>query len=236
MPTILKWSIPVVVVGAAVWLVLSLGIRMPIDKQARIATPAGPIEFRVLVFPDSPVRIQTAHDFHDVVLPRREIDRIYSEGRKSDRLQVPLPGGADVSIRRSADGSWDGFWTMPPGTPAAPYLPVRFFDFEPGETSNDPAAVPGYGGRWRVQATDGASALLELHAFRDASGLLGVCSTFTGHLELIGHADADGLRLTYFDGERAIAVRGRINDYGTLAGDWWDSRRGLLTWTAERED
>jgi hypothetical protein len=237
MRSIVKWSIPIVLVGAAVWFVLSLGIMMPIDRLGLIETPAGPIEFRVVIFPDEPVRISTESPYmsHEIHLPRREIGRIYSEGRENDRLEVPLPGDADVSIRRSEDGSWHGFWTPPAGTRTSPNLPVSFFGREPREVSNDPGAVRRYEGRWRIQAVDSTSALLELYPLRDASGLVGMCSTFTGEFEFGGHADADGLRLTFFNGERAVAVRGRLEEGGTLSGEWWDSQRGMVSWTGERE-
>jgi hypothetical protein len=235
MRSILKWSIPIVLVGAAVWLVLSIRIRMPIDHQSRIDTPAGPIDFRVLVFPGGPVRIEGPREFHDINLPAREINRIYSEIRKGDQLQISLSSGADISIRQSDDDSWHGFWTAPATTGPAPSLPVSFFGREPRKASNDPAAVPRYEGRWRIRAADGTSALLDLYPLRDASGLVGVCSAFTGEFELGGHADADGLRLTFFDGERAVAVRGRLEDDGTLSGDWWASQRGMVSFTADRE-
>lgn len=239
MPSILKWSIPIVLVSAAVWLVLSIGIRVPIVRQGLIETPAGPIEFRVVMFKDEPVRISTApgHESHEVTLPHREIARIFSESRKSDQLKVSLPDGGDVSIRKNDDGSWDGFWTVPDSTRTSPHVPISF----PGiirlsKPSNDPVAVARYEGRWRILAPDGTAGLLDLSALRDASGLVGRCSTFTGEFFLGGHADADGLRLTFFDGERAVAVRGRLMDEGTLAGEWWDSERGLVSWTGDRQE
>lgn len=239
MRSILKWSIPVILVGAAVWFVVSLGNKMPIVKQGRIETPAGPIEFRVVMFRNEPVRISTAlgPESHEIVLPRREISRIFSKSRKRDQLKVSLPDGGDVSIRKSEAGSWDGFWTVSDSTRTSPYVPITFAgSHRPNEPSNDPIAVARYEGRWRILAPDGTAGLLDLSALRDASGLVGMCSAFTGEFFLGGHADAEGLRLTFFDGERAVAVRGRLMEDGTLAGEWWDSDRGLVTWTGTREE
>ena len=101
-------------------------------------------------------------------------------------------------------------------------------------TSN-PDAVDRLIGNWRITAADGSSGTLELHA-RDKSYLLGLCTTFAGEFELAGYASKEEVRLVYFDGERATAVHGQMNEDGTLSGDWWDSQRGLVAWTGARID
>lgn len=236
MRSILKWSVPIVLVGAAVWVVLSLGILMPINRHAQIETPLGPIRFRVVVLPDGPVRIYLAHEYHEIYVPQHEIDRIYSEGRKSDRLDVSLPGGAEVSISRSEDGSWRGLWMPDPGARTAPAYLVCFFGSVPREVEHDPAEAVRYAGRWRIRAGDGTAGILDLSMQRDNSALYGFCSTLMGGFMLGGHADSDGLRLAFFDGKRAVAVRGRLGDDGTLSGEWWDWQRGVVTWTGERAE
>ena len=117
-----------------------------------------------------------------------------------------------------------------------PQLSVRSIDSVPVTASSDSAAMGWVEGRWKVQATDGTSGVLELSVMRDGSGVLAFCEGLTGALEIGGHADAASVRLAHFDGVQAVVVHARLGQDGALTGDWWDSRRGLVAFTATRAD
>lgn len=247
MRAILKWSIPIVLVGAAVWLVLSFRITMPIDEMLQIQTPAGPIEFRLVVLQSGPVRISTPPhwQFYDLQRPGKEIDRMFSEWRRDGRLTIQFPNGANLTLQREEPGGSAGFWTAPATASIAPYLRATSSSdrsgfrvdhaHAPERDGGNPELVAGFVGRWRIH-TANSSAVLNLDATRDGSGIFGSVSALTGSIELGGHADSDGLRLTFFDGERAVAVRGKLEDDGTISVEWWDSQRGTVSWRGARDE
>jgi hypothetical protein len=213
----------------------------------QIQTPAGPIEFRLVVLPSGPVRISTPPhwQFYDLQRPGKEIDRIFSEWHRDGQLTIQFPSGADLTLQREEPAGSTGFWTAPATASTTPDLRAtsssdrsRFrVDHAPSPERNGGNAdlVAGFVGRWRIHSAT-SSAVLDLDATRDGSGIFGSISALTGSIELGGHADADGLRLVFFDGERAVAVGGRLADDGTLSGEWWDSQRGMVSWTGERAD
>lgn len=247
MRAILKWSIPIVLVGAAVWLVLSIRITMPINEIVQIQTPAGPIDFRLVVLPSGPVRISMPPhwQFDDIRMPGNEIDRIFSDWHRDRQITIQFLGGADLTLQQEEAGGSTGYWTAPATANVAPYLRATSsstrggvrVDHAPAPDRDGGNAGPGAGfvGRWRIH-TATSSAVLDLYATRDGSGLFGTVSALTGSIELGGHADSDGLRLTFFDGERAVAVRGKLEDDGTISGEWWDSQRGTVSWRGARDE
>ncbi len=238
MRAVLKWgTLVVALLGLAAWALLSIRLVMPISEQVRMETPAGPIEFRLVVLPSGPVRIDMPSQgpFWNHHLPTGDIHKIFSNLRDGDSVSIRFPSGADLSMRRD-DGSWSGFWTAPPSGRTTPHLPVRFVESPPVTASGDPAAMGWVEGRWKVQAADGTSGVLELSVMRDGSGVLALCEGLTGALEIGGHADAASVRLAHFDGTQAMVIHARLGEDGALTGDWWDSRRGLVAFTATRAD
>lgn len=100
----------------------------------------------------------------------------------------------------------------------------------------DTVGTPGdFSGRWRVSGVGSGWDGMELQTpdgvlvVADVTGLDGAA------FRCEGRVDGDLMRISYFDGGRAVLVRGWLRGDGTLAGEWWDSERGVVSWTGVRE-
>lgn len=116
------------------------------------------------------------------------------------------------------------------GTPANAQTPLM----APADRSK--TAAP-FAGRWRLQLDGIPEPLTGSIRVGEYTGQ--ALATFAGprgEEQLLGRVDGNRLRVAVFDGTRAALCTATMRDDGTLAGDWWDSQRGLLTWTAVRED
>lgn len=154
-----------------------------------------------------------------------------------DRLAATLPGGGTLSAAvrgRELEGEVV-LGSAGSGTPALP-LRARHgvhwrFREQPLSDNADVA------GRWAVRfdgATGPLSAVAEFTQsfeqlsarFRDAGG---------ERPTLVGEVHDDEVALSRFDGEVAVLVRGRIQEDGRLAGDFWSAAGGQRRFTAERD-
>lgn len=98
-----------------------------------------------------------------------------------------------------------------------------------------PEPVAKFAGQWRALAGDSAEvAILLIQEGRP--DIVQVTGTDGETLACDSRIEGDFFRASHFDGNRAILLRGRLQDDGTLAGEWWDSARGLISWTGTREE
>lgn len=242
MRSILKWSIPIVLVGAAVWFVLSFRITMPISEMAELETPLGQLEFRLVVLPHGPVRINVPPllSFEDTPLPQKAVSKIYTDRQKRDEMRIRFSDdGTMLNLHKSEGGLWHGTWTGRSHTGESVVLPVRTADPSVKESDGGSARAQDFVGSWRIRTNGSSLARLDLSAlpaWHDGSEVMGYWTSSVGEELDLGGVFRDGvLQLSYFDGRRAMLLRSRLQDDGTLTGEWWDSQRGIVSWTALRE-
>lgn len=104
--------------------------------------------------------------------------------------------------------------------------------FMPLETAGPPAA---FAGRWLVAADGAAAGVMEFRTTATQPATGDIIGTDGAVTRCEGRVDGDLLRLSSFDGKRAVLLRARMGEDGSLKGDWWDSERGLVTWTGQRD-
>lgn len=106
--------------------------------------------------------------------------------------------------------------------------------FDVIEGAGQPAS---YTGRWLVKfesSDDLAVSEFEVDENQIASGTF---MTTTGDYRyLAGRVDGDLMRLSTFDGAHAFLFHARMQDDGTIEGDFWSGNWWHETWTATRDD
>ncbi|MEM9383978.1 MAG: TlpA disulfide reductase family protein [Pseudomonadota bacterium] len=94
-------------------------------------------------------------------------------------------------------------------------------------------------GRWAVTFTDDEGKLSPaVGEFSQAGGeLTGTFLTPTGDYRyLAGNVDGDTMALSTFDGAHAFLFRARMQEDGTLVGDFWSGTRWHERWRARRDE
>jgi thiol-disulfide isomerase/thioredoxin len=108
--------------------------------------------------------------------------------------------------------------------------------FDTAAAADAETAVAAIEGRWTVQfASDEEPAIGQFDATSDGV-VQGTFLTTTGDYRYLSGAVADGLlRLSTFDGAHAFLFEARLQEDGTLAGDFWSRDTWHDTWTARRD-
>ncbi len=106
--------------------------------------------------------------------------------------------------------------------------------FDPVTGSGEPAV---FNGRWSVDfssSDDLAIGVFEVDGNQNAQGTF---MTTTGDYRyLAGRVDGNLMRLSTFDGAHAFLFHARMQDDGTIEGDFWSGNWWHETWTATRDD
>jgi thiol-disulfide isomerase/thioredoxin len=110
--------------------------------------------------------------------------------------------------------------------------------FELIDDSGDPA---DFAGRWRVSfSSSNDEAVGSFDQFSDKDGRTYAWGTFlttTGDYgALEGQVDGNLMRLSTFDGAHAFLFHARMQEDGTIKGDFWSGNWWHETWTAVRDD
>jgi thiol-disulfide isomerase/thioredoxin len=106
--------------------------------------------------------------------------------------------------------------------------------FDPIADAAEPAA---FSGRWSVDfesSDELAIGTFTVDAHQIASGTF--LTTTGDYRYLAGRVDGDLMRLSTFDGAHAFLFHARMQDDGTIAGDFWSGNWHHETWTGVRDD
>ena len=135
---------------------------------------------------------------------------------------------------------FEGAWTKRSGPERVTTLPFRA-EYAPRQVPREGSAPEAVAGRWAVDfssSEEPAVAVLEVapQAHDPGRPLLGTFLTTLGDYRFLAGDFADGeLVLSCFDGAHAFLFRARLQEDGTLRGDFWSGDRWHETWTARRD-
>ena len=112
----------------------------------------------------------------------------------------------------------------------------RFIRF-PEELFPDSESSTRFNGRWSVNFESSEDLAVGTFAVDEHQLATGTFLTTTGDYRyLAGRVDGDLMRLSTFDGAHAFLFHARMQDDGTLKGDFWSGNWHHETWTAIRDD
>jgi len=168
---------------------------------------------------------------------RLDVDRVEVDG---NRVTLRISHyDATVEATRTSRGRLDGRWFKTGKLGAISELPFHAVHgvthrFSPVAAEETSASIAG---RWAVRFADEEDMALAEFEQDDQGQLTGTFLTTTGDYRyLAGSIEGDRLRLSVFDGAHAFLFDARVQDDGTLAGDFWSRESWHDTWTAERND
>lgn len=114
------------------------------------------------------------------------------------------------------------------------FLPLSPHAMEPVGATGAPGA---FAGRWRVEFEGSDDAAVAIFVVGDDQLASGTFMTTTGDYRfLAGRVDGPYLRLSTFDGAHAFLFHARMQEDGTIKGDFWSGNWHHETWTAVRDD
>mgnify|MGYP001408547698 CR=1 FL=1 len=105
-------------------------------------------------------------------------------------------------------------------------------------TNLGPPPIERFGGRWAVDfETDEHTAVALIQESPVLDDVRGTFLTSTGDYRYLnGTRSGPELTLSCFDGAHAFLFKARLQDGGTLAGDFWSGNWHHETWTAKRDE
>lgn len=100
----------------------------------------------------------------------------------------------------------------------------------------DPETLAAVDGRWAVDFEHSEAPAVGIFETKSDGTVQGTFLTTTGDYRyLAGILDANRLRLSCFDGAHAFLFDARLQDDGTLAGDFWSRDSWHERWTARKD-
>lgn len=98
-------------------------------------------------------------------------------------------------------------------------------------------AVPGdFTGRWTIRFGSSGEAAVGVFEAGEQGTISGTVLATTGDYRFLsGRVDGDLLRLSKFDGAHAFLFHARMQEDGTIKGDFWSGNWHHDTWTAVRD-
>jgi thiol-disulfide isomerase/thioredoxin len=169
---------------------------------------------------------------------------IESQTNDTGNILVTFPHYDSVLELKSVDdGPMTGSWRKNRGSKGAAIMDAKLVDdrrdvlFASLAHAEDDA---DFEGRWSVkfESSEGLSVgqfyTIDLDEFVSAQGTF---MTTTGDYRfLAGRVDGNLMRLSTFDGAHAFLFHARMQDDGTIEGDFWSGNWWHETWTAVRDD
>lgn len=164
--------------------------------------------------------------------------------------ELSWSGWGGTEIRSSSNRVSEGVWKKQRGNSIVE-LPVYVTLLEHGvkeESAERFIPVQGssdwdvgfdveFAGRWRVNfssSDDHAIGIFEVNENQIATGTF---LTTTGDYRFLeGRVDGPYMRLSAFDGAHAFLFHARMQEDGTIAGDFWSGNWHHETWTAVRDE
>ncbi|MEM9831099.1 MAG: TlpA disulfide reductase family protein [Bacteroidota bacterium] len=163
---------------------------------------------------------------------RLRVDELYMEG---DSVRVPMHIFDTKIVAKNESDKWMGYWTK---NYAEDYQ--LSFEATQGEdyrfvpTANETSV--DISGKWAVQFVDDSLASVGIFT-QQGNQVTGSFLTSTGDYRFLeGNVVDDELMLSTFDGEHAFLFKAKVEEDGTLNGDFWSGPRYHTTWTAWRDD
>lgn len=106
----------------------------------------------------------------------------------------------------------------------------------PVASSSNFRPTDAFDGRWKVKFSSSDEPAVGIFKLKEET-LLGTFLTTTGDYRfLAGSAYVKDMELSCFDGAHAFLFKAKLNDDGSLSGDFWSSKHWHETWTAVRDD
>jgi len=147
-----------------------------------------------------------------------------------------------VTARLSEDGRrLDGRWEKTSGPGERARLEFHAVKesrprFPDSEVELDPRTVARIAGRWAVDFAEDDHPAVGIFRAGSDGRVTGTFLTTTGDYRYLeGTFDGERLRLSCFDGAHAFLFDARLEEDGTLAGDFWSRDSWHETWTASKD-
>ncbi|MEM9372908.1 MAG: hypothetical protein AAGA55_04620 [Planctomycetota bacterium] len=145
-----------------------------------------------------------------------------------------------VLDRRDGNHRMSGYWlkTRGDGT-VARVTATAVSPADPGAPHFEPVAGAGspapFAGRWSVRFSSSDDLAIGVFKADENQLATGTFMTTTGDYRyLAGRVDGDLMRLSTFDGAHAFLFHARMQEDGTIEGDFWSGNWWHERWTAER--
>ncbi len=160
------------------------------------------------------------------------VDEVNLEG---DSVRIPMHIFDTEIIAKNEGDQWVGYWKKN-------YEEDYQLSFE-AQHANDYRFVPTadkatveVDGKWAVQFDD--DSLTSIGIFQQQGNrVTGSFLTSTGDYRFLeGNVVNDELMLSTFDGEHAFLFRAKMQDDGSLKGDFWSGSHYHTTWTAQQDE
>ncbi|MEM7227716.1 MAG: TlpA disulfide reductase family protein [Planctomycetota bacterium] len=206
--------------------------------RIELESPGGPMPFV----------LELRHADQDVVAsivngPERiELRGVMAHGNEETIIPLIIPCGyADSSIQT---GRWNagigtGVWTKrrSTGNASVPWSAQAVNDphdrFDPVADAGDNRA---FAGRWSVDFSSSDERAIGIFDVDQLHRATGTFLTTTGDYRYLeGRVDGDLMRLSCFDGAHAFLFHARMQDDGTIDGEFWSGNWWHETWTATRD-
>lgn len=206
-------------------------------RLAFLEGPGGRIEFRLLIPEKGEAGAALVINGDEKI----EVPQVAISG---DNLQLSFPHlNSEITARRLDDGRLEGIWRKKLRDGTYSELPFRAEGTVEAKAdgSDAPTAAAGdprkLAGRWLVKfekSSDPAIGLFKVNSSGKVTGTFITATGDYGHFH--GNPTADGLRLSSFDGGRAMLVAAELQPDGTLSGDFWSRDKFRDKWTATRDE
>ncbi|MEO0422923.1 MAG: redoxin family protein [Pseudomonadota bacterium] len=201
--------------------------------RATVQLPGGELPFTLSLAESAQGLTATVENGEE----RVPVGRVAQEGNE---LLFEFPAFNNrIAATLREDGSLAGDLTL---VKRGGELQVMPFEAYPGAVHRFQVANPSrvdLDGRWAVTFTDDEGKTSPaVGEFTQTGGeLQGTFLTPTGDYRyLAGNVDGDGMALSTFDGAHAFLFRARMQQDGTLVGDFWSGTRWHERWRARRDD
>lgn len=160
------------------------------------------------------------------------VDEVYLEG---DSVRIPLHIFDTEIVAKNEGDRWVGYWKKNYADDyQLPFVAKQGegYRFVPA-ASETPVDI---GGKWAVQFAD--DSLLSVGIFeQQGNRVTGSFLTSTGDYRFLeGNVINDQLMLSTFDGEHAFLFHAKVQNDGTLEGDFWSGSHYHTNWTARRDE
>lgn len=208
--------------------------------NAQLASPGGPLAFGLQLSQDADGwSAWLVNGEERIAVPetvwdgrRLTLDMVHYDSRIGASLQVVdgVPRLQGMWTKRTGrdDFARLAFTAKPPEAP---------IDVAPaGDGPGTPEPLPDISGRWRVHFESDEQPAVGVFE-QTVDSLRGTFLTTTGDYRYLAGRVEDGVyRLSCFDGAHAFLFEARLQDDGTLTGDFWSRDVWHETWTAVRDE
>ncbi len=161
-----------------------------------------------------------------------QVDEVYLEG---DSVRIPMHIFDTEIIAKNGGDRWVGYWKKNYEEDYQLPFEAQLGDDHRFVQTTEEVTVE-VGGKWAVQFDD--DSLSSVGIFKQQGNrATGSFLTATGDYRFLeGNVVNDELLLSTFDGEHAFLFKAKIQDDGSLKGDFWSGSHYHTTWTAQRDE